>query len=92
MGSGEATLPLQGARPTLVDSDRDTLGASWEIGDFDSSGLATLSDVVFIAKAMLTASPPTRTGDFDVNRNGFVSTSGLVAAGRIALVSGFCPS
>ena len=80
-----------GTKPDAVDSDGDTLSDCQEVGDVDGNGYATISDVIWVAKAGLIPSLPTKSGDMDMDKNGYVTISDVIVAAKIALIAGFCP-
>lgn len=81
-----------GTRPELVDTDADGLSECWEVADVDGNSVVNYTgDTIAVAKAALVASPPTKSGVMDTNKNGAVNFDDVLFVAKVALQAGFCP-
>ena len=81
-----------GTNPNLVDTDGDLLSDCREAADVDGNGVVNLTgDTMAVARAAFVASPPTKSGVMDTDKNGAVNVDDVLFVVKVALQSGFCP-
>ena len=82
-----------GTNPNLVDTDGDGLSDCREAADVDGNAVVNYTgDTITVGKAALIASPPTKSGVMDTDKNGAVNFDDALFVAKVALVSGFCPA
>jgi hypothetical protein len=80
-----------GTNPNLVDSNLNGVSDCYEVADVDGNKVVNyIGDVMEVAKAALLASPPTKSGTMDMDKNGAVNFDDALFVAKVALVPGFC--